>query len=326
MSRMTMAGRLVLLAAGLALLPATAMAQAYPSKTIRIIVPAGPGGGADLVARVFGEALSAQTGVPVVSENRPGAAGMIGATAVAQSPPDGYTLLLGVSFLVTAPPLVSNPTYDPVKDFAPVARVVGIPMMLAASGKAPFNTFEEMVAYAKANPGKLNYATSGKGAPSHLEMELLERAFNIDLQDIPYKSGGQAVTDTISGEVMLYFPNMPQMLPHVASGALKGLAVGTAKRSPAAPAVPTLAEIRGKPGTEAVVWYGFLAPAGTPPEIVDRLSREFIAAVKNPSIVERLEKAGVEMAPMAQAEFAELIRNDSAKWTELITALGIKAE
>lgn len=305
--------------------PAVALAQAFPSKPIKIIVPFGAGSGTDLLARVVGERLSETLGQPVVAENREGAGGMVGAQATQKSPADGYTIMMAANPFVVAPHLQAKLPYDVIRDFAPVAKLGVLPMALVTSSASPYRSVTELVAFAKANPGKLNYANSGKGSPSHLETEMIKQTLGLQIQDIPYKSVGQAMTDTLAGVVGIYFPVVPAALGHHNAGKLRILGIGSRKRISQAPEVPTLAEALGKPGYEANVWYGFVAPAGTPQDAIAKLQDAILKALAHPVARERIEKSGTEIEAGSAADFGALLKRENDKWGQLVTSLGLKA-
>lgn len=312
----------VTLAIGLSALPAEA--QPYPSRPIRLIAAYGPGSGADIVARILADKLSEQMKVSVVVENRDGAGGAIGTAMAAKAAPDGYTLLMAPTTLTVSPSMMKEPTYDPVNDFSAVTKVAVQPMAAVTRPDAPYKDFKELIAYAKANPGKVMYGTSGKGSPSHLEVELLRQRYGIDIQDVPYKSFGQAITDTMNGLVSFYFPTLPAALTHINSGKVRSLAVGSPQRSPQAPQLPTIAEELGLPGYEISVWYGIVAPAGTAKDIVAKLDSEISTALKSPEVRERIEKTGAIISPMGPDKFGEMIRAETSKWDKLVQELGLK--
>lgn len=300
----------------------SAAAQAFPAKPVRIIVPFGPGSGADIIARILADKLGEQMNASFVVENRDGAGGSIGTTLVAKSPPDGYTLALipssyTVNLLPTAP-------YDPVKDFEHVARVASLPLVLVASQDAPFKTFAELIAYAKANPGKLNYANSGRGATTHLEMELLKKRYQLDVQDIPYKSFNTAIADVITGRVAFYYPAFPAVIPFIKSGQVRALGVGSEKRSEHIPDVPTMAEAANAPGYQAGTWYGILAPAGTPAAVVKVLDSNLALALKSSDVQKRFAGANVSVDYESAAKFRKTVEEETAKWEKLVEELGLK--
>ena len=301
-------------------------AQAYPSKPIRWIVTYPPGGPTDLIARAVGAKLSVAWGQQVVIDNRAGAGGAIGTELAAKSVADGYTLLFGTSGGLTInPALISKLPYDPVRDFAPVSLLVINPQILVVHPSVPVSTVKELVAYAKARPGKLNYASVGQGSPNQLGMELLKTLTGIDLVHVPYKGTGPAVTDLLGGQVQLMFNSMPSVLPLVKTGKLKGLAVGSAHRSPAAPDIPTVAEA-GVPGFENVTWYGMFAPAKTPAEIIARLNSEVVKILADPEMAQRFASQGSEPRSSTPAELAAFMRVEAVRWGKVITAAGIKLE
>jgi len=309
------------LAATLAL---PAHAQNYPDRPIRLVVGFGPGSGADTIARVLAERLAERLKVPVIVENREGAGGAIGATNVARSLPDGYTLMLGASPMTVTPHMQAAPGYDPVKDFVPIIKVAELPLLLITSPGSPYKSLKELIAYAKQNPRKLSYATSGKGSPSHLSVELIRQATGIEVVDIPYKNVGQAMTDALSGNVSFYFPGFPGALPQVRSGKARALAVGSVKRSPKLPEVPTLAEELGVSGLEVITWYGLFAPAGTPKEITARLATETARVMDQPDTREKLAATGVDVVVVAGEEFAAEVRSDNSRYGKLVRELGLK--
>ena len=307
----------------LALTASAAIAQPFPARSIRIIVPFGPGTGTDLLARVVGERVGEQLGVSMVIENREGAGGLVGATATAKSPADGYTLMMAANPFIVAPLLQAAPAYDALRDFAPVAKIGILPMALVTGPGAPYANVKELIAHARANPGKLNYASSGKGTPSHLEMELIAQSAGLKLQDIPYKSTAQAMTDTIGGQVALYFSTLPPALAQMRAAKLRILGIGSPRRLAQAQEVPTLAEALGQPGYEANVWYGFVAPAGTPRDAVIKLSEAVARALEHPPVRERVEKSGTEIDGAGPDAFAALLRRENEKWSALVKSLGL---
>ena len=309
----------------LAALALPAWAQPYPSKPLRIIVPFGPGSGTDLLARAVGERIGELWGQAVLIENREGAGGLLGAVATAKSAPDGYTIMLAANPFVVAPHLQPGLPYDAVKDFAAIARIGVLPMAVVTSANSRFRSMREMLDFARASPGKLNYASSGKGSPSHLEMELIKQGQGVQIQDIPYKNVGQAMTDTIAGEVALYFPTVPPALAQMKAGKLRLLAIGGPKRLAQAPDVPTLAEALGQSGYEANVWYGFVAPAGTPREAIAKLSEAIAQAMAHPPVRERVEKSGTEIDFGGAESFTALLRRENEKWAGLVKSLGLSA-
>lgn len=315
----------IAIAAACVLAATVAGAQGYPTKPIKMVVAYGPGSGADIVGRILAERLTQQMGQTIVVENIAGAGGAIGTNMVAKAAPDGYTILMAPTTITVSPALQATPSYDPVRNFTGVTRVAIQPMTIVTAANSPFNNMREMMAYAKANPGKLSYGTSGKGSPSHLEMELIKSMRGLDIQDVPYKSFGSAISDTISGQVSYYFPTFPAALPHIKGGKVKALAVGSTERAPQAPEIPTIAEELGVPGYEVSVWYGIVAPAGTPAEIVNRLNAEIAKALEVPAVRERILNTGAVVSYAPPDKFNEQIRNETAKWTKLVKDLKLEA-
>jgi tripartite-type tricarboxylate transporter receptor subunit TctC len=305
-------------------LAASAGAQTYPQRPIRLIVTFGPGSGADTIGRILGERLSEQLKTAVVVENREGAGGAIGAAVAARAPADGYTLMLGATTMTVSPYMQTAPQYDPVKDFVPIIKVAELPLMMIAGEGAPYKNLKELVDYARANPGKLTYATSGKGSPSHLGIELIRQATHIDVRDVPYKNVGQAMTDTLSGQVSFYFPAVTGALAQVTAGKARGLAIGATQRSSQAPEVATVAEQLGISGLEVITWYGLFAPQGTPKEIVDRLYAETAKIMESEEVRGRIRKTGADVALAAPQAFAAQVRADTEKYSKLVRDLGLK--
>jgi len=316
----------ILIAACAALACGAAGAQAYPNRAIRIIIPFAAGSGSDTTARVVGDALSSQLGVPVVLETREGTGGAIGAAAVAKAAPDGYTLLSAANPMTVTPYMMKTLPFDPAKDFAAIARVAIIPLVVVTSSQSSYKSFQDLVARMKAEPGKVNYATGGKGSPSHLEVELWQRAVGADARDVPYKNFGQALTDTMAGRTDFIMASLPISASHIAAGNLRPLAVGAATRLPNLPNVSTLAELLNKPGYEAAAWYGFLAPAGTPSEIVARLAAEVQKALNVPAVRTRIEGTGGRISLAGPEQFNQQIQAESERWSRLVKEMGLTTE
>ena len=301
-----------------------AAAQDYPTKPIRFIVPYPPGGGTDVVARILQEALAADLGQPIIIDNRGGAAGNIGTDLAAKAVPDGYTILFTLSSHTINPKLYDKLPFDVERDFVPVSLATLVPQILVAHPSVPANNVGELIALAKAHPGKLNYASVGTGSPAHIAGELLKLRTGIDIVHVPYKGGGPAVIDTIGGQVQLAFVSMPAAWQHVKAGKLKALAVTSATRSLTAPDVPTIAET--VPGYLVDSWYGALAPAKTPPAAVARLNAAFAKVLEYPQVKERLLAQGAEAAPSSPAEFDRRIKDELAKWELVIKAANIRPD
>lgn len=312
-------------AAALVLAGGPAMAQQYPSKPIRLVVPFAPGGLTDLFGRLVGEVLSERLGVPVVVDNRTGAGGNIGSDLVAKAAPDGYTLLLGgAGHLVISPALYSHFPFDPVKDLAPVTLVGSAMNVLVVHPSVPAANVKEFVAYAKAHPGKLNYASGGIGAIHHLAGEMFSERAGVKMIHVPYRGGSlPAHTDLIAGRVQVMFDTLPNILPHIRSGKVRAIAVTGAQRSPDLADIPTVIE-QGLPGFEVSGWWGVLAPGGTPPALVQRLHRELAAGM--PGMSERVRRLGAEPALSTPAEFSVLIKQEIQKWGAVVKATGAKLD
>ena len=299
-------------------------AQTYPGRAIRILVGFTPGSATDISARMFAQKLSNAWAVPVTVENLPGGGGSIGAEHVARSPPDGYTLYWGANGALTInPSLQINPTFDPMRDLAPVARLLVMPSIFAVNVDVPAKNVAELIALAKAQPGKLTYASPGTGTPQHIAGEVLKRVAGIDIVHIPYR--GANFADVIAGRVTMTFQNAGSILPTVREGKLRPLAVTSLRRSPNMPEFPTMIE-EGVAGFEVTSWFGLLAPAGTPPAIVAKLHQEAVRIVSHPDMREKLGLIGLDVVGDAPDAFAEIIRTDTLKWAKVIKEAGIKAE
>ncbi len=302
--------------------PAAAQ-SAYPNRPIRLINAYAAGSASDTVARAIADELTRQIGVPVVVETITGAGGNIGHTAAARAQPDGYTLLLGTSLMAMAVHMISPPTYDAVKDFIPVARVGEIPLVAVASTSAPFKTWREMMAYSRANAGKVNYATSGKGSSSHVYSEMLKRELKFDAQDISYTAVGQAVIDTATGKVDFFIANLPPTQGLIDAGKLRAIAVGSQQRLAAFPDVPTFAEITGRRDLKLALWYGVFAPAGTPAPVVARLEKAIMASANTTGVRARLAISGGAVSVGSAADLERMVRQDNQSFSALIKSLGL---
>jgi tripartite-type tricarboxylate transporter receptor subunit TctC len=309
-------------------LSATAVlaAQEYPTKPIRLIVPFAPGGGTDLIARTIGQGLTESLGKAVVIDNRAGAGGVTGADVVAKAAPDGYTLLMG-----TPGPLTINPNlrakipYDPLKDFSPISLTTISPFILVVNPSVPAKTVKELIALAKAKPDALNFGSSGNGSVSHLASEQFKSLAGIQIMHIPYKGGGQSLIDLLSGQVHLVIENLPVVLPHIQSGKLRALAVGTKVRSELVPEYPTMREA-GVPGYEQSTSSGILAPAKTPANIIAKLNREIVKVLQKSKAKERLAAQGVEVVGNSPEQYAKHLRDELAQYAKVVKAAGIKLE
>ncbi len=304
---------------------AAAFAQAFPSKPIKIIVPYPPGGVVDVIARSIGEQMAKATGQPSVVENRVGAAGAIGTEVVARSAPDGYTLVVASPSHTVNVSLYSKLAWHPLTSFAPVAMVGVIPNVLLVHPSVPAKTLAEFVAYAKSKPGQINYASAGAGSSVHLAAELLEQMAAIKLVHIPYKGQPEAVTALITGEVSMMPLTMALAKTRIQAGQARPLAVTTPKRSASLPQTPTVAE-SGYPGYEVSTWFGYLAPAGTPADVVAKLNAEINAALKHPDVEKRLLALGAELDPGTPQTFGKFLEADMNRWAKVIKQAGIKAD
>jgi len=303
-----------------------AQAENYPSKPIKMIVPFSVGGTTDILARIIGQELTKAWGQQVIIDNRPGAGGNIGADLVAKSAPDGYTLVMGtVGTHAINASLYKKMPYDTVKDFAPITLVAAVPNVLVVHPAVPAKSVKELIEYAKANPGKLSFASSGNGTSVHLSGELFKAMAGVSMTHIPYKGSAPAIIDLMGGQVQLMFDNMPTALPHVKAGRLRALAVTSAKRSPAMPDLPTIAEA-GVAGYEAESWFGVLAPAGTPSAIVTKLNGEIVRILGLPEIKERLLSQGAEPVGNSPEQFAAHITAEMAKWGNVVKASGAQVD
>ncbi len=307
-----------------AILPLFAHAQ-WPQKPVRVVVPFPPGGVTDSIARITAEWLTQRLGQPVVAENRPGASGAIAADLVARSEPDGYTLFSAATPQLAIVPHVQKINYDPIKDFTPISIVGTNPFALGCNHKVPGATLKEFVDHVKARPGELSYASPGSGSVGHLSMALFLARAGLKMEAVLYKGGGPAIADVIAGHVPCYFGNLNEIIPHASSGKLKVYAVSGEARAPQLPQVPTVAE-QGYPGFRTVTWNGYVAPAGTPKDVVERIAREIAAGCKDAAFAGRLNKIGVDPVCSTPAEFEKAVREDLAVWKEAVQAAGMKPQ
>jgi len=301
-----------------------ALAQPYPGKPVRLIVGLAPGGATDIMARTLAPGLSEELGQPVVVDNRPGAAGSIGAGIAAKAPPDGYTLFLASSSF-TSNAVLQHAPYDPLTDFEPITNVASAPFLLVVRSSLPVNTVAELIAYAKANPGKLNFASSGIGSTAHLSGELLKRAAGIEMTHIVYRGAGPALADVLAGQVDLMFASMVSSLHHAKSGKLKALAVTSARRSRVVPEFPTVDEA-GVPGFEITGYFGLLAPAHTPAAVVGAVHSAVQRAIRRPDFVERVAADGAEPDGCTPAELRAILKRDMEKLAGLLKEAGIPGQ
>lgn len=314
-----------LLSAALMSAPAAA-ADSYPAKSVRVILPGPPGGGADRLARILGQRLSDAWGQPVIVDNRPGAGGLLGMNLLAKATPDGYTIIVGNSGPnAVIPNLRKDVPYDPVRDLAPISLVASTTSLLVVHPSVKAQNVAELISLAKANPGKLTFGSGGNGQASHLAGELFKVSAGIDLLHVPYKGSGPAVVDLVGGRITMMFANIPSSMPQVKSGKLRALAVTSAKRSRLVPDLPTIAE-SGLPGYETIQWYGVLAPAGTPHEIIGRINADIVKILGNPEMQALLTKQGFDPIGSTPAGFADYIQNELAKWKKVIAAAKLGPE
>lgn len=308
--------------------PALGLAQAaadYPSKAVRIIVPFSPGGGTDTLTRIVAQKLSESWQQPVVTDNRPGAGGTLASDLAAKAPPDGYTLLMGmIATHSMSPHLYKSLTYDAIKDFSPVTLAVVSPNILVVHPSVPAKNVAELIAYAKANPGKLNYGSAGIGSPAHLAGELFRTQAKVDIVHVPYKGGAPAVSALLAGEISMMFAGPIESLPQVRSGKLRALAVTTPTRFEAAPELPTMAE--SGLAFDLVQWNGLFAPAGVAPEIIAKLNGEVTRILRLPDVRERLLQAGFEPKPTTSREFSAFVKTEYDRWGDVIKSAGVRLE
>lgn len=309
----------------LAVAPLYAQAQQFPVKPIHLVAPYAAGGAMDLTARSLAAVMSETIGQPVVVENRTGAGGLVGTDYVAKAAPDGYTLLMYADANAIAPAIYKKLNHDPVKDFAPITNTILGTHIIVGHPSVPANDLKELIALAKKQ--HLTFGSPGTGTPQHLAGELFkQQAGGLDIQHVPYRGGGQLITDLVGGQVPLGLIGLPPTLPHIRAGRLKVFAVTARKRSPSLPDVPTVEEA-GLAGYETIQWFGPVAPAGTPKPVIDKLFQHFVQALKNPAVIERLTKAGLEVAPSASPEaYGEFIRAEVARWPAIVKAAGIELQ
>ena len=313
-----------ILLAVLLLFAGSAAAQ-YPNRPIKMIVPFPPAGATDIVGRIVAAKLQERLGQPVVVENRPGAGGSLGSDVAAKSAPDGYTILMATSSTHSIGPVLQKLPYDPIRDFAPITHVANVPNVLVVSPKLEVKSLKELVALARAQPGKLNYASAGTGSITQLNIEKLKLIAKLDMVHVPYKGTQLSIPDLANGNVAMLFDSLASALPNIRSGNARPIALNAPTRSALLPEVPTMAEA-GMPEFDLYTWFGMFAPAGTPPEAVARIQREVAAGLKSPDVLERFAAVGAEPVGSTPAEFVERIRSDAASWAEVIRTANIKAQ
>jgi tripartite-type tricarboxylate transporter receptor subunit TctC len=310
----------------IAVLPSSAvLAETYPSKPVRLIVTYPPAGSSDLMGRILGQKLAELWGQPVIVENKPGAAGSIGMDYAAHQPPDGYSFLIGNLGPVTVNPLLSKVPYDVERDFVPISLIATGPNVLVVNPKTPVRTLGELIAYARANPGKLNFGSGGPGSVAHLSGEMLKSLAHVDIVHVPYKGGILSVNDLIAGHVQMVFSDALPVMQHIRAGTLRALAITSPERSPLVPDVPTCVE-SGVPGLVAVNWWGVLLPAGTPKAVADKFYSDLVKVMHDPDVKEKFAQLGVEAVSGTAEQFAAYMRTETAKYAKLIKEANIHAE
>ena len=307
------------------LLSSTVFAEAYPSKPVRLIVTYPPAGSSDLMGRILGQKLAELWGQPVIVENKPGAAGSIGMDYAAHQPPDGYSFVIGNLGPVAVNPILSKVPYDVERDFVPVSLIATGPNVLVVNPKTPVRTLGELIAYARANPGKLNFGSGGPGSVAHLSGEMLKSLAHVDIVHVPYKGGILSVNDLIAGHVQMVFSDALPVMQHIRAGTLRALAITSPERSPLVPDVPTCVE-SGLPGLVAVNWWGVLLPAGTPKAVADKFYSDLVKVMHDPDVKEKFAQLGVEAMSGTAEQFAAYMRTETAKYAKLIKEANIHAE
>lgn len=310
----------------IAVVTPVAAADAYPSKPIRVVVAFSAGGATDVNARLLAQRLTQQLGKPVIVDNKPGAAGNIGAAEVARSAADGYTLFYTTSAIASAPSLYKNLSFDPIRDFMPVAMIATAPLLLVANNNFQVKTVKELIDYAKANPNKINYGTSGAGIVLHLAGAQISNALNIQMQPIHYRGGAPALTDVVGGQIQIMFNVIIDTMPFVQSNRVRALAVTSAARSPLLPDVPSITEATGQEGLEIGVWHGILVPKGTPQDIINRLNAEINTAIQHPEMRQKLLATGNDPIGGSSEQFAAFIKSETARWSKVVRDLDIRVE
>ncbi|SEB05508.1 tripartite tricarboxylate transporter substrate binding protein [Variovorax sp. YR216] len=306
--------------------PAFAEGSTFPSRPVTLVVPFTPSSGSDIIARIIGPRLAARWGQPVVVDNRPGASGNLGTAFVAKAPGDGYTLLMAINTHTITPAIYRSLPYDALRDFAPIAKLADADLTLAVNPNLPVKDMKSLIAYGKANPGRLNYATPGNGTPHHLAMELLKTSYGVSFTHVPYKGISGALTDLMGSHVDLMFASVPSVRTHAQAGKVRLLAVTGERRSSQVPDVPTFRE-QGFADMDAVnAWYAVLAPARTPPELVARLNADFVAVMNTAEVKAELAQQGLQVSTGTPAQLGSLIQSDMARWKKVVSAAGITAD
>ena len=317
--------RLLIIIAGILLCAGRTMAQDYPAKPIRFIIPLAPGGGGDILARSIAQKLNEKWGQPVIVDNRPGGGGVIGTEVVAKAPADGYTILMIATNHTVNPSLIPKLPYDAIADFAPVTQLTASPNILVLHPSLPATSLKELIALARQRPGQLNYSSAGNGTAGHLAAELMKMMAKIDVVHVPYKAAPQALSDLVSGQIQLQFSNLMTALPHVKSGRLRGIAVTTIQRSPAIPELPTMDQA-GLRGYRVDQTYGVVAPGRTPAPIIARLNGEIVNILKSPDIGQRMSAEGAMLVGNTPQEYLEYLKAELQKWTRVVKEVGIRLD
>jgi len=307
----------------LVVLPPPSAAEDFPAKPIRLIVPFPPGGPNDIIARVIGQRMSEIVHQPIVIDNRGGQAGVLGTDAIAKCAPDGYTIGIVSASALSISPTMEKVAYDVARDFAPITLVATVPEMLVVASSVPARDTKELVALAKAEPGKLNFASAGTGGITHLAGELFKLTAKIDIVHVPYRGAAPAINDLLGQQVQMAFLDLPVILPHIKAGTLRAIVLGAKERVPTAPDVPTTAEV-GMPDILIENWYGMIAPAGTPPPIIDRLNRVATEAMADPAVKEKLADQGLALVPQTPEQFRAYIASETARWAKVIKDAGVE--
>ncbi len=317
--------RLLIIIAGILLCAGRTMAQDYPAKPIRFIIPLAPGGGGDILARSIAQKLNEKWGQPVIVDNRPGGGGVIGTEVVAKAPADGYTILMIATNHTVNPSLIPKLPYDAIADFAPVTQLTASPNILVLHPSLPATSLKELIALARQRPGQLNYSSAGNGTAGHLAAELMKMMAKIDVVHVPYKAAPQALSDLVSGQIQLQFSNLMTALPHVKNGRLRGIAVTTIQRSPAIPELPTMDQA-GLRGYRVDQTYGVVAPGRTPAPIIARLNGEIVNILKSPDIGQRMSAEGAMLVGNTPQEYLEYLKAELQKWTRVVKEVGIRLD
>ena len=323
--RMALIGGLVVGAMSVATTSVAQTSGAFPNQSIRMVVPYPPGGPTDITARVVAAEMMKTLGQNVVIDNRPGASGMIGSEMVTKAAPDGYTLLANASIHVINPSVYPDMRFDAIKDFTPITQLAQVPLVLVVPANSPIKSVKDLVEYAKANPGKVNFGSAGSASAQHLAGESFKIAAGIQMQHIPYKGSAPALTDLAGGQLQLMFDSMPSATPMINSGKLRAIAVTTATRAKARPDLPTIAE-SGFPGFDISTWYAYWAPKGTPADIVEKLSAAAAQALKNPEVIAKYEAMGAEPVGSTPAQFSAYVESEAKKWNDIVKKSGAKLD